>query len=108
MKRMRDNEFKNNQNILAHCFPVSNYHVYKIKEYGRIDGGINAIKAEIFNHGPISCGMAVPMQNRTFIENYTGWVAWAPDAEIDHIVSVEFFFGGFKIYVHFLACWMGR
>ncbi len=44
----------------GHCWPKdpSKYKLYKVTEYGSIDG-VDAIKKEIYKRGPIGCGIHV-------------------------------------------------
>ncbi|ETN84590.1 papain family cysteine protease [Necator americanus] len=51
------------------CFSISNYTLYKVKEYGTVKG-IDKMKAEIYHHGPIACGIAA---TKAF-ENYAGGI----------------------------------
>ena len=51
------------------CWAVKDYKVYKVSEYGRVEG-IDAIKAEIFARGPVSCTMTV---RQSFVD-YQGGV----------------------------------
>ena len=52
------------------CFQITNYTNYYIKEYGFITGGTNGIKNQIYQMGPVACGMDVTSQ----FEAYTGGV----------------------------------
>lgn len=67
------------------CWAVQNYTNYQVTEYGELNPGEQAMMAEIYARGPISCGIdASPILNYTggvFIDN-TG------AQSIDHIISV--------------------
>ena len=52
------------------CSEVSNYTNYYCNEYGFIKDGTNGIKNEIYQRGPIACGMDVTSE----FEVYTGGV----------------------------------
>ncbi|CAJ0594687.1 unnamed protein product [Cylicocyclus nassatus] len=67
------------------CFSINNYTLYKVREYGTVRG-IDKMKAEIYHHGPIACGIAA---TKAF-ENYAGGIyKEATDDDIDHIISVH-------------------
>jgi len=69
------------------CVSISNYKVYKVGEYASIDGE-DDMMSEIYNRGPISCGIYATAG----LEAYTGGIysEFAPFAEyeINHIISV--------------------
>jgi hypothetical protein len=66
------------------CYPVKNYTVYKIEDYGWLKPNADEIKAEIFHHGPISCSiLANPLVNNT------GEIATDPNDHITHAISVK-------------------
>lgn len=66
------------------CSAVSNYTVYHVSEYGQISGE-QAMMAEIYARGPISCGVDADP-----IETYTGGIfeGDAGDNNINHIIAV--------------------
>lgn len=64
------------------CVGLSKYPNVTISDYGSISGK-NAMMKEIYNRGPISCGInAVP------IEDYTGGIAKGWSLLADHVISV--------------------
>lgn len=67
------------------CKPVADYRRLTVSEHGRVSGA-EAMKAEIFARGPISCGIAAT----DGLDAYTGGVyaEFARGATINHIVSV--------------------
>jgi len=67
------------------CFVVQNYTKYTVKEYGAVSGR-EKMMAEIYNRGPIACGVGV---TPNFDKNYTGGIyAEKSDTGINHIISV--------------------
>ena len=68
----------------GHCFSIANYTLYKVREHGQVSG-LEKMKAEIFHHGPIACGIAATLR----FEGYQGGVySEKTTEEIDHIISV--------------------
>lgn len=69
----------------GNCAAVTNFTTYTVDEYGPVSGE-QAMMAEIFARGPISCGIdAGP------IESYTGGIFYTntdPNPSIDHIIAV--------------------
>ena len=67
------------------CWVPESYHVYKVDEYGEVHGEQDMMQ-EIYNRGPIACGIAVPHA----LMNYTGGIFedHTGDKDIDHIISV--------------------
>jgi len=67
------------------CSVPSSYYIYGIDEYGSI-AGEQAMMNEIYQRGPITCGIAVTQE----LLNYTGgiFVDNQTDLEIDHDISV--------------------
>jgi cathepsin X len=70
----------------SNCAPVTNYKRYYAKQYGRVFGAMN-MKSEIYNRGPIDCGIEVTAN----FHAYTGGIysehkdsAW----EINHSIAV--------------------
>lgn len=51
------------------CFVPNQYYVYGVDEFGSVSGEQNMIQ-EIFQRGPIACGIAVPDS----LETYTGGI----------------------------------
>lgn len=68
------------------CFVPSEYLVYNVEEYGEISGGEEAMMQEIYQRGPIACGIAVPDS----FENYTGGIYedTTGDQNIVHDISI--------------------
>lgn len=67
------------------CFSISNYTIYKVKNYGVVSG-LKKMKAEIYHHGPIACGIAA---TKSF-ETYGGGIYnEKTEEDIDHIISVH-------------------
>lgn len=67
------------------CFSIANFTVYKVKNYGAVSG-LNKMKAEIYHHGPIACGISATKK----FEQYSGGIyKEETDEEIDHIISVH-------------------
>merc|ERR1711957_114996 len=64
------------------CAALDRYPNATISDYGSISGQV-AMQKEIFNRGPISCGVdAVPLLK------YTGGIASDPGSGVDHVISV--------------------
>ena len=68
------------------CSPVTNYTKYYVSEYGLIKDGTNGIKNEIFERGPVACGMDVTSE----FEEYNGGVFSQnlTNVSINHEVSL--------------------
>ncbi|VDN84553.1 unnamed protein product, partial [Brugia pahangi] len=67
------------------CFSISNYTRYKVDNYGVVSG-LEKMKAEIYHHGPIACGIAA---TKAF-ETYGGGIYKEKTEEsIDHVISVH-------------------
>jgi cathepsin X len=81
------------------CFTISNYTSYKISDHGDLKPDVNEIKAEIFHHGPIACGIyAIP------IVNYTGGIASGESGGLDHVISLA----GWGVDENGVEYWIGR
>lgn len=67
------------------CVVPDSYHVYGVDEFGHVSGEENMMQ-EIYQRGPIACGIAVPEA----LEEYTGGVFCdeTGDMEIVHDISV--------------------
>lgn len=67
------------------CWAVKKYATFKVKEYGTVQG-VNAMKAEIFARGPITCGI----ESTPGFEKYDGGVysEWQMNTVINHIVTI--------------------
>jgi cathepsin X len=70
------------------CYPVTEYTSHKVSEYGRVRE-VDNMKQEIFNRGPITCGIDATPELETY--NGTGiYSQYHPldVVEINHIISV--------------------
>ena len=67
------------------CWAQDNYKIYKTDEYGTVKGE-EAMMQEIYQRGPIACGIAVP----DALETYTGGIFKdeTGDMNIVHDVSI--------------------
>jgi len=67
------------------CFVPDSYYIYGVDEFGEVSGEENMIQ-EIYQRGPIACGIAVPVE----LDYYTGGVFCdtTGDMNIVHDVSV--------------------
>ena len=67
------------------CFVPDTYNVYKVGEFGEVKGE-EAMMQEIYQRGPIACGIAVPDS----LEEYTGGIYedTTGDLDIVHDISV--------------------
>lgn len=50
----------------CHLVEESKYRKYYVSEYGKVRGGVNAMKAEIYKRGPITCGIFASKQFTRF------------------------------------------
>lgn len=50
------------------CYPVTNYTLYKVSDYGEIKGGREEMMSEIYTKGPISCCIKATQG----LEDFTG------------------------------------
>jgi len=68
------------------CYAISTEVRYKIGDYGSLPVGPDAMKAEIFKRGPISCGIDATAG----LEAYKGGIysEYNTSPEINHIISV--------------------
>merc|ERR1719240_2363725 len=87
-----DNGAKCSQQIMCEncspskgCFNQDNYKVYNTDKYGKVSGE-QAMMQEIYQRGPIACGIAVPAA----LENYTSGIFEdkTGDKNIVHDISV--------------------
>jgi len=69
----------------ADCFVPDQYYVYGVDQYSDLTGEENMLQ-EIYQRGPIACGIAVP----DALENYTSGIFWdkTGDTDIVHDISV--------------------
>lgn len=67
------------------CFVPDEYYIYSVEEYGQLSGE-KAMIQEIYQRGPIACGIAVP----DALENYTSGIFHdtTGDTNIVHDISV--------------------
>jgi cathepsin X len=66
------------------CKEINNYPNVTVATYGRVKG-VNDMKHEIYNNGPIACGI-----NANMILDYKGGILDVPNEsqDIDHIISI--------------------
>jgi len=72
----------------AGCSTPKHYLTYRVAEYGHIEGDQElAMMTEIYNRGPISCGISVPDD---LVDKYNGGIFYdmTNSTEIDHDISV--------------------
>ena len=90
--RGHDNGAKCSQQIMCEncapnkgCWNQDNYKVYNTDEYGKVSGE-EAMMQEIYQRGPIACGIAVP----DALENYTSGIYndTTGDTDIVHDISI--------------------
>lgn len=69
----------------GHCWNQDNYKVYKTDEYGKVSGEQDMMQ-EIYQRGPIACGIAVPAA----LENYTSGIFndQTGDKNLVHDISI--------------------
>lgn len=69
----------------ADCFVPDQYYVYGVDQYSDLTGEENMLQ-EIYQRGPIACGIAVP----DALETYTGGIFYdtTGDTDIVHDISV--------------------
>lgn len=70
------------------CTTPKHYLTYRVDEYGHIEGDQElAMMTEIYNRGPISCGISVPDD---LVDKYNGgiFIDLTNSTEIDHDISV--------------------
>jgi cathepsin X len=72
----------------ADCFVPDEYHIYGVDEFGPVSGE-QAMMQEIYQRGPIACGIAVPHGANSLMD-YTGGIYEdkTEDVDISHEVSV--------------------
>uniref|UniRef100_A0A6B2LEI4 cathepsin X n=1 Tax=Arcella intermedia TaxID=1963864 RepID=A0A6B2LEI4_9EUKA len=71
----------------APCVAIPNPYRYKVEDFGALPTDVSAIKAEIFNRGPISCGIEATANLDAFQGGYV-FEEHIPDPQINHIISV--------------------
>jgi len=64
------------------CTGLTKYPNISIADYGSVSGA-DAMQKEIFNRGPVACGIAAAP-----LLNYEGGIVVNPDRGVDHIISV--------------------
>jgi len=83
------------------CPIISQYTHYMVGDYGPVSG-VQAMQAEIYARGPISCGIEATPN----FEDYSGGVyaEYDPEPSINHIISVV----GWGVSSNGTAYWIGR
>jgi len=83
------------------CPTVSQYTHYMVGDYGPVSG-VQAMQAEIYARGPISCGIEATPN----FEDYSGgiYAEYDPEPSINHIISVV----GWGISSNGTQYWIGR
>jgi len=74
----------------CYTIPEGNFTRYMVGDYGQVSG-VDAMKAEIFARGPISCGIAASMELVNWGQQYTAATDIYSSCDvtgIDHIISV--------------------
>jgi len=87
----------------CHLVPDSQYHKWRVSEYGKVSGADN-MKKEIFQRGPISCGL---FANTAFI-NYEGGYVFAQDAPNPWFINHEISIAGWGVTENGTEYWIGR
>ncbi|KAI6195524.1 Cathepsin X [Aphelenchoides besseyi] len=84
------------------CYAIQNYTTYTISSYGNLESGPEKMKAEIYHHGPIACGIAVD----DAFEAYSGGVYMNNETSvsINHLIEVA----GFGVDENGVKYWIGR
>lgn len=67
------------------CSAISNYTVFKVSEYGSVNGR-DKLMAEIYSRGPVSCGIHATQG----LDDYNGgiYTEYNPDPQENHILSI--------------------
>ncbi|CAD5209702.1 unnamed protein product [Bursaphelenchus xylophilus] len=66
------------------CYAIQNFTLYKVGDYGEVSG-LEKMKAEIYHHGPIACGISATEK----LDGYSGGIYQEDtDVQINHIISV--------------------
>jgi cathepsin X len=68
------------------CSIITSEHKFKISDYGTIPATVDAIQAEIYARGPVSCGIDAT----SGLDKYTGGIysEYNPSPSINHIISI--------------------
>jgi len=83
------------------CPTISKYTHFMVGDYGPVSG-VQAMQAEIYSRGPISCGI----EATAMFENYVGGIysEYDPIPSINHIISVV----GWGVSSNGTQYWIGR
>jgi cathepsin X len=68
------------------CNSITNSHRFMVGDYGKIPATVDAIRAEIYARGPVSCGIDAT----SGLDKYTGGIysEYNPTPKINHIISI--------------------
>jgi len=71
----------------GNCVTISNPQRFKVGDFGPIPADVNAIKAEVFARGPVSCGIEATSGLDAFQGGYI-YKEYIDSPDINHIVAI--------------------